>query len=75
MRLNRDPMYLDVLSKRMDGEGFLKRHYLPILSGDGWVRALRKKCPTPRRAEDWGLRVRTKLVRRYDAQFRQAKEG
>ena len=71
MRLNRDPMYLDVLAKRVDGAGLLDRHYLPILSGDGWVRALRKKLPTPRRAVDWGQRVRTKLVLRYDAQHRQ----
>jgi hypothetical protein len=63
-------MYLDVLAKREDGDGFLNRYYLPVLSGDGWVRALRTKCKTPRRAVDWGQRVRTRLMLIYDAQTR-----
>ena len=72
MKFNFDPSYLEVLPKaEFDQRAFLGRHWLAVLSGDGWVRALRQKHQTMRRAREWGDKCVKRLMARYASQHRE----
>lgn len=72
MNFKHDPNRMYVLVKtENDRDIFLGRHFVVVLSVDGWVKRLRKTFDRESQARKWGERVSDKLIARWGAQQEQ----